>query len=466
MTIKSFFGVLFVGLALFFSGEVSAFNVGLTVELETDSSGPPPAPAPAPVVPPIIPPVDPVPPPVIPPDPVPPTPVPPDPVPPTPVPPDPVPPTPVPPDPVPPTPPLLPPDPVPPTPVPPSVTSTIIDRIVNAPAAIVDTARAFVENPVGKVMIGVSKPLGVAAGGAFVATQAILGTGMMTVTSFSDIYLFGWKLLGLLFGASKRRGRPWGTVYDSITKRPLDPAYVVAYKSTGEEAADAITDLDGRYGFLIPPGSYKLKASKTNYSFPTKILENSTSDEIYENIYHGEEITTKEGDVIVENIPLDPVGFDWNEFAKNKQNLFRIYSERERFWNRLFNAIYLIGLMSAVIATLFDPRIINFVFLGIYTVFIIYSLFWAKRTKKAVVVRNSSDLSPVPYAVVKVFFSEMNNQVKTSIADHLGRFYFLVGPGKYFVTVDEKQLDGSYKNVYRSEAMELKHGVLERDILI
>ncbi|HBM45702.1 TPA: hypothetical protein DDZ75_01900 [Patescibacteria group bacterium] len=337
--------------------------------------------------------------------------------------------------------------------------------IVNASKKTAEATREFVESPVGKVVTNVAKPLGVATGVAVVATQAILTTGMMTVTSLSDIYLLILRLLGVVVGTSKRRGKPWGTVYDSITKRPLDPAYVVVSKPTGEEVADAITDLDGRYGFLIPPGTYKLKASKTNYTFPSKTLDGKASDEIYNNIYHGEDLTTKEGDVLIENIPLDPIGFDWNEFAKNKQNLFRIYSDRERVWNKVFDAIYLIGLLSAIITAVFDPRTLNFVFIAIYSVFIIYN-FAGRKGKKAIVVKNTQTSMPIPYAVIKVFFAEMNNQIKTVVSDHLGRFYFLVGPGKYYVTVDEKQIDGTYKTIHKTEPMELKNGVLSGDILI
>jgi hypothetical protein len=56
-----------------------------------------------------------------------------------------------------------------------------------------------------------------------------------------------------LFGL-KKKAPPWGVVYDSVTKRPLDPAYVVLKNLQGKQIASAITDLDGRYGFLVEPG--------------------------------------------------------------------------------------------------------------------------------------------------------------------------------------------------------------------
>ena len=339
--------------------------------------------------------------------------------------------------------------------------SVITERV----REIFKTTSEVVNSPVVKTVTKVAEPLGIASGVALVAFQTIVSTATMTVTSVSDIYLLTWRLLGLLFGVGKKRGRPWGTVYDSVTKRPLDPAYVIVSRESGEEVSDAITDLDGRYGFLVPSGFYKLKANKTNYSFPTKNLENKGSDEIYDNIYHGEIVNVKEGDVVVRNIPLDPIGFDWNEFEKNKQNLFRIYSDRERFWKKIFDIFYAIGLGSSIVATIFDPRTINIVFLGLYVVFILYS-FSIRDKKRAVSVKYAKNSEPIPFAVIKIFFAELNNQVKTVVADHMGRFYFLVGPGKYYFTIDKKQPDGSYLNVHRSQAVDLPNGVLGEDILV
>lgn len=338
-------------------------------------------------------------------------------------------------------------------------------KISEFSVAATEETRKFVQSPVGQVTTRIAEPIGVVSGVAIITTQAIMSSAAMTVSSFSDIYLLAWRLLGVIFGARKRKGKPWGTVYDSMTKRPLDPAYVIVAKETGEEVADAITDLDGRYGFLIPEGTYNLKASKTNYTFPTKVLENRTNDEIYDNIYHGESVTTKPGDVILKNIPLDPIGFDWNEFEKNKQNLFRIYSDRERFWKKFFDAFYLVGLLSAVIATVFDPKTINYIFLAIYAIFILHSMFGGEK-KKAVSVKYAATQEPIPFAVIKIFFAELKNQVKTVVADHLGRFFFLVGPGNYYFTVDIKQPDGSYKRIHESKPMELKQGVITQDILV
>ncbi len=96
----------------------------------------------------------------------------------------------------------------------------------------------------------------------------------------------------------------WGTVYDSVTKRPLDPAYVTLIdKATGKEMSSAITDLDGRYGFLTLPGIYTIVAKKTNYNFPSVKMSGKVFDEVYNDLYFGADITVSmEGEVIAAGV--------------------------------------------------------------------------------------------------------------------------------------------------------------------
>jgi len=144
---------------------------------------------------------------------------------------------------------------------------------------------------------------------------------MITSTSFFDLYFVFLRMFtGLLTSLGvRRRRKPWGTVYDSVTKQPLDPVYVVLQDLEGNEIQTCITDLDGRYGFLVGPGKYKIVAHKTNYKFPSEKLRGKTSDEVYSDLYFGEEIEIKEyGEVLIKNIPMDPINFDWNTLINLK----------------------------------------------------------------------------------------------------------------------------------------------------
>src|SRR3990167_8656152 len=150
-------------------------------------------------------------------------------------------------------------------------------------------------------------PIGQAVGVAAGLTQTVVVVS--NAKSLYDVYLLLVRMFGALLGflGLRKKRQPWGTVYDSITKRPLDPAYVTVMQEHGSEIADAITDLDGRYGFLLPNGVYRIQAAKTNYQFPSKKLHGKDNDELYDNLYYGEPISANEGVLVMRNIPLDPI---------------------------------------------------------------------------------------------------------------------------------------------------------------
>ncbi len=307
-------------------------------------------------------------------------------------------------------------------------------------------------------------PIGSAIGVISGVTETIIIT--TNVKSVYDLYLLIVRFFGAVLGflGLRRKRKPWGTVYDAVTKRPLDPAYLVV-KKDGKEVAEAITDLDGRYGFLLPGGNYEIVAGKTHYSFPSKTLSGKPADELYSNLYYGEQILTGEGDLITRNIPLDPVDFDWNEFVKNKQTLFRLYSRKEKVKSFLFDLLYLVGFAFTLFSTTVSPTPFNFAILSLYGLLFVVQASW-RSTFKAVTIRDAKTGEPYSFGIVRVFLANLNQEVKRVVADQFGRFYLLVAPGKYYFTVDAKQPDASYRRVYRSPELDLHKGVLKGDILI
>ncbi|HEY4518655.1 MAG TPA: hypothetical protein VJG48_03495 [Candidatus Paceibacterota bacterium] len=319
-----------------------------------------------------------------------------------------------------------------------------------------------------KNLLPIGSAIGIAAG----LTQIIIATTQ--VGSLYDLYLLAIRLFGallVLLGLRKKH-KQWGTVYDSVTKRPLDPAYVVVHDFNAKElgqkdssVGEAITDLDGRYGFLLPGGQYVIEANKTHYLFPSKLLASKERDELYDNLYHGEALHTQEGEVVTRNIPLDPINFDWNEFAKSKSALFRVYSRNDKIKSAIFSALYTIGFIFTLLSTFVTPNTFNLVVLSTYIALFLIERFWSVKSK-ASVIKDAVTGEPYSFAVVRVYMSHLNQEIKSLVADQFGRFYLLVAPGKYYITVDAKQPDASYKRVYRSGVVDLPKGVLSGDILI
>ncbi len=309
----------------------------------------------------------------------------------------------------------------------------------------------------------VAAPLAISTGVAVGISQALALSS--NVTSFYDLYLLLLRGFGALSGflGLRRRHKPWGTVYDAVTKRPIDPAYVTVTKN-GQEVASAITDIDGRYGFFLPPGTYEIKAGKTHYRFPSAIMAGKRSDEVYSNLYHGESVESEGEEVIDRNIPLDPIGFDWNEFMKNKAELFQLNARKELLRTRVLNTLYVFGFVISLIAAIFTPTIINVLTVVIYVGLYIFQSVWHFTHKVVSVTR--ADGQPIPFAIVTMVIPGLNQRVKSVVTDQFGRFYALVTPGEYYITIEEKQPDGSYNLVHRTAPMQLARGVLTDDIIV
>jgi hypothetical protein len=331
--------------------------------------------------------------------------------------------------------------------------------VLGGRARISDMNTTSVANMIEKTVAPVASGLGLAVG------AANLVVSVFGVASFSDLYLLILRGFGALLGffGYRRRNLPWGTVYDAITKRPIDPAYVVVEKN-GEAVADAITDIDGRFGFFLPAGQYSLKVNKTHYQFPSQVLSGKERDELYDNLYFGGTISTSGEEVISCNIPLDPIGFDWNEFIKNRMNYFTLFSKRELIKSRIINTIFTVGFLFSLFVALVKPSNFNFVVLFSYVVIYAFELYWKVRHRVISVKKANGEI--LSFAVIKIYLSGINQMVKTVVTDQFGRFYALVRPGTYYYTVDEKMADGSYREIFRSGDIELKKGVFTQDIVL
>ena len=287
------------------------------------------------------------------------------------------------------------------------------------------------------------------------------------IFSFYDLYLIlirAFRTLLSLLGLRKRAPE-WGTVYDAVTKHPIDPVYVSVLGAGGKRPiTNAITDLDGRYGFLLSSGAYHLAASKTHYRFPSLLLAGHGHDEVYSDLYFGEPLVLKRSDLVTKNIPLDPVDFDWNEFVKQKLHLFQISERRRHLVNSLSFAVYLIGLAIALLAVWNTPSVINQLVVLLYVVVWVSRRLWAERHQVTKVSR--ADGTPIAFAVIRAFVEGIAEPVKSVVTDVAGRFYCLLRPGIYYFTVEEKLSDGTYRLVHKTTPLNLESGLLDQDLTI
>ncbi|MFA6274495.1 MAG: carboxypeptidase-like regulatory domain-containing protein [Candidatus Paceibacterota bacterium] len=268
-----------------------------------------------------------------------------------------------------------------------------------------------------------------------------------------------WALLLTALGLRKKI-KPWGTVYDSVTKQPLDPVYVSLFDLQGKEVGSSITDIDGRYGFYVSQGVYKVVPKKTNYIFPSHALSKQFSDELYQDLYFGDYLNLSEGEMIVKNIPMDPVNFDWNEFAKNKKQLFKFYTKKELILSRISNWLFGFGFTVATIALIISPEKYNMIIFGLYVVmFILRRTSFKLRAKGRII---DKDGSPLAFAFVRIFSIQTNVEIAHKVTDQMGRYYMLVPNGSYYVKIEKKNDDGTYSLIHTSNSIQIIHGTLNK----
>lgn len=312
----------------------------------------------------------------------------------------------------------------------------------------------------------VAGPVAVTGGALAGLLELLFASSGAAGGTLAEIYLLFLRQLGAVLGylGFKKKNKPWGTVYDSVTKRPIDPAYVTVLAG-GEEVATAITDIDGRYGFSLLDGQYTLKAAKTHYRFPSVLLSGWREDIMYTNLYFGEPFQAGAGEVVSKNIPLDPVGFDWNEFVKGQGRFSALFKKRELLRVKIARYIYNIGFIASLFYLVFRPSIFNIL------VPLLYSVIWFgqryyRRRHKVVMVKNAMTGEPLSFAVVRVFYAELGQEVKKVVTDMIGRFYLLVRPGTYYLAIDHKQPDGTYARIHQTAPAELPKGIWENDIMV
>jgi hypothetical protein len=268
-----------------------------------------------------------------------------------------------------------------------------------------------------------------------------------------------FSLIGLLLWRQRRR--PWGVVYDSRTKMPLDPVLLTLFGPDGK-AHQTISDIYGRYQFVVEPGQYTLRAEKSNYSFPSIALANAAADEVYQDLYFGQPITVTETGVVSFNIPMDPVAQDWNQVAKQRA----AYGWQTRLQKLSWYGFAAGALWSLTLAVL-SPSVINLSIIGIYVLVMAAMLLYRVRHPAGVVYDRNH--KPVAGAVVTLFDLQHPQMSRPPVVTtSSGRYAFLTDKGEYQLNVALKNEAGVMWPVTSTPPIEQKskQGHIAKDITL
>ncbi len=273
------------------------------------------------------------------------------------------------------------------------------------------------------------------------AVETVVAPTAVSVAAASSVPLIPWgdifPLLRLLFfqpvlliGKRKREG--WGQVYNSLTKLPIDLAIVrLVDAATGKVVQSRVTDKNGRYYFTVNPGKYRLEVVKDKMSFPSKLLQHYTEDGRRPDIYHGELVLVNEKyPAITANVPLDPVGD-----VKPPHRL-----KLEKLGRGVQSVLSSLGLVVTAASFYVSPKWYVGALLAGHLVitFVFHRLAKPPKPKSWGIVYDHSTKSPIGRAVVRLFNAQFNKLIATQITDNKGRYYFLAGDNKFYVTYDHK----------------------------
>lgn len=312
-----------------------------------------------------------------------------------------------------------------PTPHPPGNTPGIITKLLESITPLLDNIAEFTDSVAegGGVIVAAPIPL------LLILIPAIA----QVVTLISQIPW--WQILPLLTALFwSRPKRPWGVVYDSVTKQPIDPAIITLIKPTGEKKV-VLSDFYGRYQFLVDPGTYELTAKKVHYQFPSQQLKGQDYDGVYSHLYFGGKFTIREEDAITYNIPLDPISPDWNQLQKNKHD----YSQA---WHKISVWLFRVGFVWSIVMFSASITILNGIVLAMYIVLII--LRWLQKLRSPWGVVYDQQGKPIIGAAVSII--DLDNPEVTRppvITGNSGRYVFLVEKGRYQLQVAVKS-DNKY----------------------
>jgi hypothetical protein len=313
-------------------------------------------------------------------------------------------------------------------------------EIVLEPGApIVEQIAAITGNAAEQVAYGVKVVREAFSSPAIQEANAIAAPAVLAVTllntasalSFFNLlaylqYLFTQPLL--LFG--RRRKKKWGTVFNSLTKQPIDLAIVrLVHFETKLVVQTTVTDKLGRFRFLVQKGNFLIEVVKPGYVFPTQYLAEKKEDVDYLDLYHGDKIEAPEDQVVAVNIPLDPVTSEETPKKVLLKKTARLAKHALAFSGIPFGMIILVITPSAPHGLLLLAQI------GVYILF--RRLAMPAKPKSWGISVDGKTKKPLSNVVVRIFDKKFNKLLETQVTDRNGKYGFFVRRNVYYITAEK-----------------------------
>lgn len=274
---------------------------------------------------------------------------------------------------------------------------------------------------------------------SFLSSVAVVGTAILAIIpvlaagSSLGLFRFGWQSFADLFQKLPEREKSWGTVYDSITLRPVPFAAMKLLGADERILERRVADKDGRFGFLTNPSSLQadtldvhLDVRAPNYAFPS-VSESGMANVLYGHIYRGGLLSVGKDELVNVDVPMDPV-----KGAKMFGRRKKAPSVRAGVATAaMADAGLWVGLFAVPLAFVLDPNPFSLgvllVFLGVTSM----RIFGIAGHPYGVVVDESG--TAVPFALITLH-DDAGERVAYAVSDERGRYVLAVHKGSYVLT--------------------------------
>ncbi len=331
-------------------------------------------------------------------------------------------------------------------------------RIKTTVASVVDDVAEAVSNTFSKASASVKKGYEAIGNNVVkvfdpvlrkIGDKTISGStsGVMVGTTVANLWLLSFEvakfpylflqvilnILGIL--GLRKKGTPYGMVYDSVTKEPINKAIVRIYNAMGKLVRTDVTNIYGIFTAELSPGEYKLQVHVPGYRFPSELLS-SKSDYPYQDLYYGGYITIKENEPVDYSIPVDPVKaqkirFTWVKLRSRVGQFIKVLSPI---------LLVLSFILSLYLVFKYEDMYSDWMLLIYVPSFIIALRTWMVQIKKFGIVQDEKERE-VQGIEVGIKELDYDRLVGKRVTSEGGLYRFILPPGKYQLEV----LDSNYK---------------------
>lgn len=239
---------------------------------------------------------------------------------------------------------------------------------------------------------------------SWVGLVPVLFTSVLTVFSYP-----GWILYAIGWLKDRKTQKGWGVIFDTELKTPVVFASVKVF-SQNAFLKEQITDVDGRYGFVLDQGEYRLEVHHPDYKTIAKVIKLDLKEGLI-----GTDIGLQKPQNADGKIKLIS---SWREIVK--QNLLALNS-----------LLVIFGFILSIVITILSPSWFNFAVIGFYILqFILIFLLQIRKRNWGFIFDDQSQ-QRIMGAFVRLFDPEAKRQLEVKLTDQKGRYNFNLKPGSY-----------------------------------